>query len=923
MKNITRLFMLLWLAGCSHVDDGMDEIFNPTPDPEVHYATTHLLLHSGEEELSEETRMQLGGVDQGLATYHWNEKDRIGSILLNVQPKAVNNAITAAEIKGNIATFTYDAEFVSDTNSPAVAPGSTTPPLDLLVYYPYSASFVSPATYEAGEDSGEPCYGADYLAGGLVYRVPVLQYMLDGEYGEESSTRSMSRTAFSYAFVDCEGETGSSGGFKLHHQNTYLRFKVTGGELIDALGETRNTTDGTFLLKRITVSAGTYDAANKSLSKQVPVAGTYRLTYTYDAENFSYTDRMSCVEKGDKLQVISQLTTPQPLSADSPVYAMATLGATDLAEADALQIQVEVVEKSGGASYRVTRYVKLGDRRLQQGGFYTISFSVSGKSDPKIYLDVEEPSNAYIVPAPGLYAYNASLPGNGVLPYDTTEEELASGGVLLNQMPLGAGETYEKKYGVAWLWATGTLFNGATAEQLTAGDYFEVWLEGKEMLFRRKDDGTRSGNVVIALYEKNSDGSFKQVVWSWLMWLCDPQTYHLSFPVTRPSLGMTNENWLIHDRNIGAEFVGPLSTLDYQAAAKTVGFYYQMGRKDPFPGLKGLPDTNTYSAAYNWLDNLSGGTINNTALFGEVAQWRHSVSGTVNGVNVEIERHRYPMWLITRSFENTEADRYAWVADKAEAESNTKSLFDPCPPGYKLPTVREWDNLKDCEFEYTVPKAETSGPLGFSIWNQAVASAAAGTDTSYGTGLAWWTLGDFRRNAGEYYTTDQWNGRTWRIWSMSGTGQPILLHIPGGGALTDSGNIVSPGYSFALWSAGRVEHDIFDAVGMTGQERYDAYWFGVRTSGDYRDVDATYDACYYPYAVSTEVTSSDGTTTTTVPIPQALPVGMVGGDGNAVRKILGINASPALTVDATTYQHNGLGDGSNYAVPVRCIRQYN
>ena len=169
------------------------------------------------------------------------------------------------------------------------------------------------------------------------------------------------------------------------------------------------------------------------------------------------------------------------------------------------------------------------------------------------------------------------------------------------------------------------------------------------------------------------------------------------------------------------------------------------------------------------------------------------------------------MWLISRDFEHAHLDRskYAWVHTEGQADFNTKTLFDPCPPGYKLPTTREWDNFKNNEFEYTDPIAFSSGPFGYCTSTEAEASykATAMTNGVYDypeTHDAWETLAA-RRAAGEYYEVNEYNGRKYHTIAMSAHGDEVITCFPTTGVIKEDGYFLSIGFNFALWASGRVE----------------------------------------------------------------------------------------------------------------------
>jgi hypothetical protein len=112
--------------------------------------------------------------------------------------------------------------------------------------------------------------------------------------------------------------------------------------------------------------------------------------------------------------------------------------------------------------------------------------------------------------------------------------------------------------------------------------------------------------------------------------------------------------------------------------------------------------------------------------------------------------------------------------------------------------------------------------------------------------------------------------------------------------LAETGQYHSLGANFALWASGRVES--IDGNDFTNT-RYDAHWFGVKDdwSCDWRESWGDMWNIYSPY--ERNVANN--------------PIGAV---------VLGLG-TPAMETDASGH-HSGLGAASNFAAPVRCIRQY-
>lgn len=839
---------------------------------------------------SEESRLEAGDITNGRMTFNWSEGDSIGIFLLNLQPKQVNHSVvgTLHPTNANRASFSFNTEVVD--NGTLGSTDTVDGPIDMFIYYPYNSSLVVPQTYTSGIHAGEPYFGHEYLNSdiGLVYRIPALQTILEGEEGRHGCTKAMSRYASCYDFVRVENGTAK---FKMEHRPAFLRVRVTGSQFEN--GE--NYGNGEYYLKSVVVHA-TYPDGEEQ--KQANIAGTYHVGYDYVGNGSAITgnESLTAISTGGITHVSCQLHTPLPLlehnnikdgsENDNGRYALLTIspGQFEKLGVNKLNITVHLIKKIGeneSANIAITRTLNIKPTSIQRGGFYDVAFNAYDPVDEIFQLDEEDPANTYIVTSPGTYRFTANIAGNGVLPYKTTFEELGIGAQLIDD---------NKHYDIDWLWASGDVFNGRNIEDVFTAEYNSA----EKSIYFTLHDGlyNATGNVVLALYEKMSenDDSVNHIVWSWHIWFAEPHYSHFRFANTRASIALNNEEWHMLDRNLGAEADG----LSYRA----FGCYYQVGRKDPFigPNLANISGYNYLGPNWLWWsdDWARLSTLQNTAKFGVLAEWKSNVSdGSISGYDdVETYRHRYPMWLIARDFNHAHLDRnkYAWVHTDGQADFNTKTLFDPCPPGYKLPTTREWDNFKNNEFEYTNPVAFSSGPFGYCM------NKDAQPNSSYNnaeTQAAWETL-VARKQAGDYYEVDEFNGRKYHTVAMSAHGDEIITYFPATGALAETGQYHSLGANFALWASGRVES--IDGNDFTNT-RYDAHWFGIKDdwSCDWRESWGDVWNIYSPYEKS--VANN--------------PIGAV---------VLGIG-TPAMETDASGH-HSGLGAASNFAVPVRCIRQY-
>lgn len=170
------------------------------------------------------------------------------------------------------------------------------------------------------------------------------------------------------------------------------------------------------------------------------------------------------------------------------------------------------------------------------------------------------------------------------------------------------------------------------------------------------DDETKikSGNAVIGAYDAAGT-----LLWSWHVWASD-------YDASAAAGQRLFNGYTMMDRNLGALASGNDSTDDILSS---YGLYYQWGRKDPFIG----------PAAYNF-SNGTGATVydgSNSSLTASTAATSSS-NGTADYARLN------PRTFLTGSAES-DYD-WMWSHDAAlwTAPGTAKSLYDPCPAGWRV-----------------------------------------------------------------------------------------------------------------------------------------------------------------------------------------------------------------------------------------------
>lgn len=804
MKRYLKYFAAAAIAvsvcACSEYEELDNNTYIPAPGE-----TVKLVLNANKGNLNntQDTRIFVGETGNGKVRYYWNEDDQIGVIpfaITDAKPNYVTQEVSINPSDKNIAQF---EAYITGEDYTDAQP-------KLLVYYPYNSSMLQSTTGTKGED---------YASSGLTFRLPQLQEQYGynrafkgsdpQDVNEHPSVWAVSNYGLAYdlaaSVITKDIETGhtdvtATGEFTLDHANTYFQFNVYGTQSQGG----KNYADGTWKVAALTVEAGhcemttdpTKEETTYTMSNQVPLAGTYKFTYNYNAKDF---DDVSGVKNNDKITLenkvaqnvvkvnMNNIESAPALKGDAangvPAFAVVNaLGIKNNPAGDLNCLKVSVTcykydgDKIVGSDTR-TRYYNISSIVGQDiaGNFYSIDFEVCDPVESYTDLSATDTANCYLIGAPGNYTFNANIAGNGKLPYggENSTTKTTAMGVNPNKLMQDG-----KEYAIDWLWASGLSFDAVKGANMTdeevvekivnnvslAGDKGEISIG----LAAGSTLNTLSGNILLALYEVKSDGTVGDIVWTWHLWLGVPQTQHYHFPATNSQWIFTNEDWHMMDRNLGAEsneLNNPRST----------GLFYQRSRKEPMIGF-GDAD-----GASEWTQNQIP-NYRNVSKFGSRAQWTAGM--TYSNYNTL----KYPMAMITKIPSQikpgqTGADSdyyYGWNTTKSDSNdtnNDTKSMFDPCPAGYRMPTVREWDNFK-ADVHFYIKGGVGSGVFGYCHWQDV--EMIDPTDYRAVDIAA-------RIAGGDYYTVNDSYEREYHIKHNSGTGQPLVTRFPNTGVLRGSG----------------------------------------------------------------------------------------------------------------------------------------
>ena len=183
----------------------------------------------------------------------------------------------------------------------------------------------------------------------------------------------------------------------------------------------------------------------------------------------------------------------------------------------------------------------------------------------------------------------------------------------------------------------------------------------------------KEGNAVIAA--KDADGN---ILWSWHIWLTDQPQSHV----------YNNNAGTMMDRNLGATSATP-------GDVGAFGLLYQWGRKDPFLGSSSIYGYALAKSTITWPSAVSSDSSNGTI---EYATAHPTTFITYNGGNSD--------WYYTG---DSPTDNTRWTTS-----SSDKSIYDPCPAGWRVPDGGDNGIWSKAGFGHTTYDRTNRG-MSFSI----------------------------------------------------------------------------------------------------------------------------------------------------------------------------------------------------------------
>ena len=294
-------------------------------------------------------------------------------------------------------------------------------------------------------------------------------------------------------------------------------------------------------------------------------------------------------------------------------------------------------------------------------------------------LSAAETANCYIVQAAGKYSFDATVRGNGkkVQDIDFNEEKLEPASAKL-----------------VWQSDKNSLLDS---------------LELKDGRIYFTSNGRRGNALIAALDEAGN------IIWSWHIWFSGGEIQELK----------TSGGVMVMDRNLGATSLDPESPESH-------GLLYQWGRKDPFPASPVVSGGTTSTMPVPVYDSEGN----------EVAI---QASSRENGENNTLEYAlSHPTTVLSNNSQFSECRDWLrkefsnpalWGGTEGE-----KSLFDPCPAGYRVPKLGTFDF-------FTSSGGYETDIAGFSVYD--INSDGVTNEKDYKNG--WYILLDPASDSASYF----------------------------------------------------------------------------------------------------------------------------------------------------------------------------
>lgn len=323
------------------------------------------------------------------------------------------------------------------------------------------------------------------------------------------------------------------------------------------------------------------------------------------------------------------------------------------------------------------------------GGFFKVTCERSTRYIPIItpkYVRTDEmfnktmTSNCYIAEKEGGYRFAGTVMGNGAdgLPpvVQASMQPYNANGYLTGATP--SPVIAPKSAKLLWQDVDGLITQVGFDTNTTSRGDVVFYVSGTK----------EPGNAVISVYDKaDPNDPAAKVLWSWHIW-CAPRPEEMSTSGSAAADDGGKRIYTFMDRNLGA------TTAD-GSSNKAEGLLYRYGRSVPM--IHFASKWGSYKRIYNIL----GEDITSLIVWGE------GPGGNYTGRNWD--NILFPLNYYTAARSNLESGMWGEGAVSGGGTFDDKTIYDPCPPGYKVPTYRAFEALNELYYSQNKFRQESSG----------------------------------------------------------------------------------------------------------------------------------------------------------------------------------------------------------------------
>ena len=276
-------------------------------------------------------------------------------------------------------------------------------------------------------------------------------------------------------------------------------------------------------------------------------------------------------------------------------------------------------------------------------------------------LAIYEPANCYLIKQAGTYKFPVNVRGNGRAEILKRESSNSATYVTYNYRQVSIDPSSISSTSTTVI----SQQDKTVSEHDSALTVTDVQLRDGYIHFT-VPEGFTPGNIRVGIHGEDTG----KYIWSWHIWV--------NCQVEDLDMGKMHNN-LDYGTKIMNMNLGSLQTKENLAgyAGGNSGLYYQWGRKDPFPPMNGsdvtLPDGYTVDAHCNG----ATATHHRSKVENAINYPADFYSGNEVGKQVRTwcDESLYHHWAATPASGSTAA---------MATYNYEKSMFDPCPPGYRI-----------------------------------------------------------------------------------------------------------------------------------------------------------------------------------------------------------------------------------------------